>query len=66
MVLCSVHHTICCALIICYTAGCWFGSRGGEEGRDTLACAIELAHVQTHASYREVRSPCASCARCCS
>ena len=33
------------------------GSRGGEEGRDTLACAIELAHAQTHASYREVHSP---------
>ena len=58
MLLCSVHHTILLCFNYSLCTGCWFGSRGGDEGRDTFACAIELAHVQMYASYREVHSPC--------
>ena len=38
-----------------------YNALGVEEekrvGTHLIACAIELAHVQMHASYREVHSP---------
>ena len=34
-----------------------YNALGAEEEKRALACAIELAHVQMHASYREVHTP---------